>query len=137
MFSYRKHIKFENTNTKNGDFCEELLSKNDFDAVLVNFCCYEYGANASEEVQKIREVVEVVVSGHLKIFFYHPTTTDSSMGCLPTLKNETPPHLQETLLLQLCHVTKAANLKLHLQKMIFSSLLRVYWRCKPGFCFFS
>ena len=34
-------------------FCEELLSENDFEAVLVNFCCYEYGANASETIQKI------------------------------------------------------------------------------------
>ena len=40
-------------NSKNGGFCEELLSENDFEAVLVNFCCYEYGANASEAVQKI------------------------------------------------------------------------------------
>ena len=40
-------------NSKNGDFCEELLSENDFEAVLVNFCCYDYGANASEAVQKI------------------------------------------------------------------------------------
>ena len=38
---------------KNGGFCEELLGENDFEAVLVNFCCYEYGANASEAVQKI------------------------------------------------------------------------------------
>ena len=38
---------------KNGSFCEELLSGNDFEAVLVNFCCYDFGANASEEVQKI------------------------------------------------------------------------------------
>ena len=38
---------------KNGGFCEELLSENDFEAVLVNFCCYEYGANASKAVQKI------------------------------------------------------------------------------------
>ena len=35
---YRKYI---NTG-KNGGFCEELLSENDFEAVLVNFCCYEY-----------------------------------------------------------------------------------------------
>ena len=35
---YRKYI---NT-AKNGGFCEELLSENDFEAVLVNFCCYEY-----------------------------------------------------------------------------------------------
>ena len=33
--------------------CEELLSENGFEAVLVNFCCYDYGANTSEEVQKI------------------------------------------------------------------------------------
>ena len=24
------------------DFCEELLSENDCEAVLINFCCYEY-----------------------------------------------------------------------------------------------
>ena len=31
-------------------FCEELLSENDFEAVLVNFYCYGYGTNASEAV---------------------------------------------------------------------------------------
>ena len=46
---YRKYIK----TVKNGGFCEEWLSENDFEAVLVNFCCYDYGANASEAVQKI------------------------------------------------------------------------------------
>ena len=46
---YRKHVK----TGKNGGFCEELLSEKDFEAVLVNFCCYEYGANTSEAVQKI------------------------------------------------------------------------------------
>ena len=34
-------------------FCEELLSENDFEAVLATFCCYDYGANASDAVQKI------------------------------------------------------------------------------------
>ena len=34
---YRKYIK----TAKNGGFCE-LISENDFEAVLVNFCCYEY-----------------------------------------------------------------------------------------------
>ena len=38
---------------KNDIFCEELLSENDFEAALVNFCCYDYGTNASESVQKI------------------------------------------------------------------------------------
>ena len=47
---YRKYIK----TAKNGSFCEELLSENDFETILVNFCCYEYGANASEAVQKQR-----------------------------------------------------------------------------------
>ena len=46
-----KFLLTENT-AKNGVFCEELLSENNFEAVLVNFCCYEYGANASEAVQK-------------------------------------------------------------------------------------
>ena len=31
----------------------ELLSENDSEAVLVDFCCYEYDVNASEGVQKI------------------------------------------------------------------------------------
>ena len=31
----------------------QLLSKNDFEAVLASFCCYDQGAKASEEVQKI------------------------------------------------------------------------------------
>ena len=46
---YRKYIK----TAKNGSFCEEFLSENDFEAVLVNFYCYDYGANDSEAVQKI------------------------------------------------------------------------------------
>ena len=40
-------------NSKNGGFREELLNENDFEAVLVNFCYYESGVNASEAVQKI------------------------------------------------------------------------------------
>ena len=46
---YREYIK----TAKNGSFCEELLSKYDFQAVLANFCCYDYDANVSEAVQKI------------------------------------------------------------------------------------
>ena len=34
-------------------FCEELLSENDFEAVLATFCCYDYGANTSDAIQKI------------------------------------------------------------------------------------
>ena len=40
-------------NIKKWWLCEELFSENDFEAVLATFCCYDYGANASEAVQKI------------------------------------------------------------------------------------
>ena len=46
---YRAYIK----PAKNGDFCEELLSENDFGVVLATFCCYDHGAKASKAVQKI------------------------------------------------------------------------------------
>ena len=46
---YKEYIKA----AKNGSFCKKLLSDNDFEAVLANFCCYDYGANTSEAVQKI------------------------------------------------------------------------------------
>ena len=46
---YREYIK----TVKNGSFCEEVLSENDFEAVLANFFCYDYGANTSGAVQKI------------------------------------------------------------------------------------
>ena len=38
---------------ENGKFCEEMLSENDFEAVLATFCCYDHGANSSEAVPKI------------------------------------------------------------------------------------
>ena len=47
--NYREYIK----TPKNGGFCEELRSENDFDATLVTFCCYDHGANTSEVVQDI------------------------------------------------------------------------------------
>ena len=40
-------------NNKKGSFCEKLLSENDFGTILATFCCYDYGANVSEAVQKI------------------------------------------------------------------------------------
>ena len=30
-----------------------MLNENDFEAVLATFCCYDHGAKASEEAQKI------------------------------------------------------------------------------------
>ena len=46
---YRAYIR----TAKNSDFCEEMCSENDFEAVLATFCCYDHGAKASEAVQKI------------------------------------------------------------------------------------
>ena len=40
-------------NNKNDDFCEELLGENDFEVFLGTHCCYDYGTNDSEAVQKI------------------------------------------------------------------------------------
>ena len=40
-------------NSENDGLCEEVLSENNFEAVLATFCCYGYDANASEAVQKI------------------------------------------------------------------------------------
>ena len=41
-----KFFHTENTSTKQqkmvDGFCEDVLSENDFEAVLINFCCYEY-----------------------------------------------------------------------------------------------
>ena len=34
-------------------FSEDFLKEDEFEAVLVTFCCYNYGANASEVVRKI------------------------------------------------------------------------------------
>ena len=47
------HTENASKQQKNGGFSEDMLSENDFEAVLVNFCCYKYGSNASEAVQKI------------------------------------------------------------------------------------
>ena len=55
-------LNFKTEAAKNGCFFEELLSKNDFEAVLVNFCCYEYLANTSEGVQKISKRILLRVS---------------------------------------------------------------------------
>ena len=64
-----------------GDFCEELHRKNDFVDVLVNFCCFEYGASISKAVQKIstRTLLELcqltktatVIATPMKKHIYH------------------------------------------------------------------
>ena len=34
-------------------FSEEFLRKNNFEAVIATFCCYDYGVNAFEAIEKI------------------------------------------------------------------------------------
>ena len=46
---YRAYTK----TAKNDNFCEELVSENDFEAISVTFCCYDHSAKASEAVQNI------------------------------------------------------------------------------------
>ena len=86
FFHTENTSNFKTQTAKNGGFCEELLSENDFEAVLVNFCCYEYGANASEAVQKIstRILLRVSHSGGniITIFFETPH---------PPAKTDAPP----------------------------------------------
>ena len=36
-----------------GGFCQELLSENNFEAILATFCQFGYGKNASEAVHNI------------------------------------------------------------------------------------
>ena len=97
FFRAENTSNFKTQTTKNGGFCEELLSENDFEAVLVNFCCYEYGANASETVQKISTRILLMVfhigwPPHLTIFSKPPTPPPKLMPLwgTPPLKNEPP-----------------------------------------------
>ena len=90
FFHTENTSNFKTQTAKNGGFCEELLSENDFEAVLVNFCCYQYGTNASEAVQKVSRAV---VGGILQFFSKPPTKTDAPHGVVPSLKNEAPPPL--------------------------------------------
>ena len=93
-FSHTENISnFKTQTAENGGFCEELLSENDFESVLVNFCCYEYGANASEAFQKINGGgVGGRGGGILQFFSNHPPPKlMPPMGRLTPLKNEAPP----------------------------------------------
>ena len=39
-----------------------LKIENDFEAILTTFCCYDFGANTSEAVQKIATDQKVITS---------------------------------------------------------------------------
>ena len=55
---YREYIK----RAKNSGFSEEFLSENYFEVVLAAFCCYDYGANASEAIQKITTDKKIITN---------------------------------------------------------------------------
>ena len=86
---------------KNGGFCEELLIEHDFEAVLANFCCYEYDANVSETVQKISGGG---VGGILRFFSKPPHKNRCPpMGWGAAHLKMKPPHLKNTPLPPLKH----------------------------------
>ena len=60
------HTEITSNSKKWYTFCEELLSENDFETVLVNFCCYDYGTNTSEAIQKISTRILDLYANSLK-----------------------------------------------------------------------
>ena len=45
---------------KTGGFCEDLLSENDFEAILVTFPCYDYGTNVSGAVRRSLQIRKMI-----------------------------------------------------------------------------
>ena len=91
FFHTENKSNFKTQTAKNGGFFEELLSENDFEAVLVNFCCHEYGANASEAVQiSTKVLLRVSHSGekHHYNFFRTPTPHPPAPPPKPMLPHE-------------------------------------------------
>ena len=91
FFHTENTSNFKKQTAKNGGFSEELLGENDFKTALVNFCCYEYDANASEEFQKIstRILLRVFQRGRASYDFFLnplPTKTDAPHGAPIHLK---------------------------------------------------
>ena len=50
---FGESVQRTHENSKNDGFCEELLHKNDFEAVLSTLFCYDNGASVFGVVQKI------------------------------------------------------------------------------------
>ena len=46
FFHTENKSNFKTQTAKNGGFFEQLLRENDFEALLVIFCCYEYSASS-------------------------------------------------------------------------------------------
>ena len=85
FFHTQNTSNFKTHTAKNDGFCEELLSENDFESVLVNFCCYEYGSNTSEAVQKISGGGVEVGDPSYDFFINSPTKTDAPHGAPPPI----------------------------------------------------
>ena len=95
IFHTENTSSFKTQTAKNGGFFEELLSEKYFEAVLVNFCCYEYGAKASEAVQKIstRILLRVsIVGGNIITIFFNPPPShqDRCAPMIPSLRMKPP-----------------------------------------------
>ena len=94
FFHAENKSNFKTQTAKNGGFFEELLSENDFEAVLINFCCYEYGANASEAVQiSTRILLRVSHSGgkhHYNFFQPPPPHQNRCSPMIPPLRMKPP-----------------------------------------------
>ena len=56
---------------KNGDFCEKLHSKNDFENVLGTFCCYAYGAKVSEAFRSSEDCYRSKRVSHMLLVCYN------------------------------------------------------------------
>ena len=80
------HTENTSIQQKNGGFWEELLSENDFEAVLINFCCYEvyYSPSASEAVQKRRlaQVRTLLELCQLTNSYFHSYTYEKTFSSL-------------------------------------------------------
>ena len=48
FFHTENKSNFKTQTAKNGGFFEQLLRENDFEALLVIFCCYEYSASSDQ-----------------------------------------------------------------------------------------
>ena len=69
-FSHTENTSnFKTQTAENGGFCEELLSENDLESVLVNFCCYELVPMLLRHFRKLMGVEWGGGGGHLTIFF--------------------------------------------------------------------
>ena len=54
---------------KTGGLCEDLLSENDFEAILVTFPCYDYGTNVSGAVRRSLQIRKMIRNAPPVLYF--------------------------------------------------------------------